>query len=160
MRSRVPHLLLTDAEQARVDGGGRQAERDDAPPEPQRPGESDEEVRPPISPPFDFVVTNDDAMSFAFPMCGAQFIARGCRSCRGRGDEERWLHCDGIWLHALRYASSCGRWGFTAPPPAWALLPAFDLAGCTGGRSDGAATAAEGASVSSAGSASNSELHI
>ena len=29
------------------------------------------------------------------------------------------LHCDGIWLHALKYQGA--DWSFTTEPPDWAL---------------------------------------
>lgn len=51
----------------------------------------------------------------------AAFLGRTCRYCKGHlcGDVERWLHCDGIWLHALRY---CGNnWAFETTLPDWAM---------------------------------------
>ena len=55
------------------------------------------------------------------------FLRRTCRYCKGNlcGDVERWLHCDGIWLHALRY---CGKnWAFETAPPEWALHDNFQV---------------------------------
>ena len=51
------------------------------------------------------------------------FMARTCRYCLTNGREdgvnlERALHCDGIWLHALRYRK-VDHWDFCTPLPPW-----------------------------------------
>jgi RNA pseudouridylate synthase len=54
------------------------------------------------------------------------YLVRTCKYCRQEKESqelERLLHCDGIWLHALRYKGD--GWGFRAPEPKWALLDAF-----------------------------------
>lgn len=60
-----------------------------------------------------------------------EYLMRTCRYCRENSslELEQLLHCDGIWLHALKYAGppgggssgtdSCG-WSFQAPDPVWA----------------------------------------
>jgi 23S rRNA-/tRNA-specific pseudouridylate synthase len=52
------------------------------------------------------------------------FLGRTCRYCLTNGSEdgvnlERALHCDGIWLHALRYRKGTD-WDFCTPLPNWA----------------------------------------
>eukprot|EP01041_Mallomonas_annulata_P003530 gene3530-7023_t len=51
-----------------------------------------------------------------------EYLVRTCRYCRepDSAQLEQLLHCDGIWLHALRYKGS--GWEFEAPRPAWALI--------------------------------------
>jgi hypothetical protein len=50
-------------------------------------------------------------------------LTRYCREQKESQELERLLHCDGIWLHALRYK---GRgWCFQAPTPAWAIAEGF-----------------------------------
>lgn len=48
------------------------------------------------------------------------YIVRTCRFCKNpvANELERLLHCDGIWLHALRYEGK--GWCFEAPKPSWA----------------------------------------
>lgn len=60
-----------------------------------------------------------------------EYLMRTCRYCRENSslELEQLLHCDGIWLHALKYSGppgggssstdSCG-WSFQAPDPVWA----------------------------------------
>jgi len=54
------------------------------------------------------------------------YLVRTCRYCRQERESqelEQLLHCDGIWLHALRYQ---GRdWAFQAPLPPWAEHASF-----------------------------------
>lgn len=53
------------------------------------------------------------------------YLTRTCKYCKDKRSHalESILHCDGIWLHALRYEGS--DWSFEAPRPAWSLP--FDL---------------------------------
>ena len=44
---------------------------------------------------------------------------RYCREQKESQELERLLHCDGIWLHALRYQGK--GWCFQAPTPEWAV---------------------------------------
>ena len=57
----------------------------------------------------------------------AAFLGRTCRYCKGKlcGDVERWLHCDGIWLHALRYRGK--KWAFETALPEWAINDNFQV---------------------------------
>jgi hypothetical protein len=51
------------------------------------------------------------------------YLKRTCRYCRERStlELETSLHCNGIWLHALRYESK-GQWRFETPIPDWASV--------------------------------------
>lgn len=40
-------------------------------------------------------------------------------------EEEALVHCDSIWLHAIRYRGS--NWKFETPPPSWANIEDFVL---------------------------------
>lgn len=49
-----------------------------------------------------------------------EFLLRTCRYCKNieAADFEHLMHCDGIWLHALRYSGST--WSFETKYPSWA----------------------------------------
>ena len=54
------------------------------------------------------------------------YMVRTCRYCRQEQESqelERLLHCDGIWLHALRYRGK--GWSFQAPLPQWAVSDSY-----------------------------------
>lgn len=61
----------------------------------------------------------------------AAFVVRCCAYCRESeaAELEHLLHCDGIWLHALRYEGK--DWAFEAPPPPWAMPDCGCWAGTT-----------------------------
>jgi tRNA pseudouridine synthase 9 len=50
------------------------------------------------------------------------YLKRTCKYCKESKsmELESLLHCDGIWLHALRYRGN--GWDFRTPDPAWAQI--------------------------------------
>jgi hypothetical protein len=65
----------------------------------------------------DLVPTSDAPLS-------TEGLAASCRYCQEQtlsSELEMLLHCDGIWLHALKYEGE--GWAFKTKPPAWALVP-------------------------------------
>jgi hypothetical protein len=58
----------------------------------------------------------------------SQYLVRTCKYCKEEKESqllEGLLHCDGIWLHALRYEGT--GWGFQAPTPPWAIEESFEF---------------------------------
>jgi len=57
-----------------------------------------------------------------------EYLVRSCRYCQpGAGvispEDEALVHCDGIWLHALRYSGK--NWSFETQEPEWANREKF-----------------------------------
>ncbi len=81
--------------------------------------EFDEITKPPIDAEKD---VKDQECSEEFET-EEQFLKKNCRYCAEReemAELERILHCDGIWLHALKYQGE--KWSFQTPYPTWASI--------------------------------------
>jgi hypothetical protein len=58
----------------------------------------------------------------------SEYLVRTCKYCKEEKESQQLeglLHCDGIWLHALRYQGT--GWGFQAPTPSWAVEEHFEI---------------------------------
>jgi len=122
--SKVPHLLVADVDQEKGGQGRGQGQE-----------EQGQEEQGSVAVEHTHAAAADADVDEVDPLPGESeedFLVRTCRYCRQRGraeELEMLLHCDGIWLHALRYSSkgtggSSGLergWSFQAPHPDWAL---------------------------------------